>query len=120
VSRYQKGNTNLDFTEARDSEWQWHQLGLMQVCTSLQTVITTPVASYYVVHKLEFQATSVKAADKSYYRLRCHTFRVFDTDLSPYCVRIQPMSQQRADAAGMDFIHVMLYHCVWCMDQIIL
>jgi len=23
VSRYQKG-TNLDFTEARDSEWQWH------------------------------------------------------------------------------------------------
>ena len=24
VSRYQKGKTNLDFTEARDSEWQWH------------------------------------------------------------------------------------------------
>ena len=22
VSRYQKGKTNLDFTEARDSEWQ--------------------------------------------------------------------------------------------------
>jgi len=37
VSRYQKGRTNLDFTEARDSEWQWHQLGQMQVCTSLQT-----------------------------------------------------------------------------------
>ena len=37
VSRYQKGKTNLDFTEARDSEWQWHQLGNMQVCTSLQT-----------------------------------------------------------------------------------
>jgi len=36
VSRYQKGKTNLDFTEARDSEWQWHQLGHMQVCTSLQ------------------------------------------------------------------------------------
>ena len=29
--------TNLDFTEARDSEWQWHQLGCMQVCISLQT-----------------------------------------------------------------------------------
>jgi len=27
VSRYQKGETNLDFTEARDSEWRWHQLG---------------------------------------------------------------------------------------------
>jgi len=37
VSRYQKGNINLDFTEARDSEWQWHQLDHMQVCTSLQT-----------------------------------------------------------------------------------
>jgi len=37
VSRYQKGNTNLDFTEARYSEWQWHQLGRMQVCTSIQT-----------------------------------------------------------------------------------
>jgi len=23
VSWYQKGKTNLDFTEARDSEWQW-------------------------------------------------------------------------------------------------
>jgi len=23
VSRYQKGKTDLDFTEARDSEWQW-------------------------------------------------------------------------------------------------
>jgi len=37
VGRYQKGKTNLDFTEARDSEWLWHQLGHMQVCTSLQT-----------------------------------------------------------------------------------
>jgi len=37
VSWYQKGKTNLDFTEARDSEEQWNQLGHMQVCTSLQT-----------------------------------------------------------------------------------
>jgi len=37
VSWYQKGKTNLDFIEARDSEWQWHQLGRMQVCTLLQT-----------------------------------------------------------------------------------
>jgi len=37
LSRYQKGKSNLDFTEPRDSEWQWHQLGCMQVCTSLQT-----------------------------------------------------------------------------------
>jgi len=37
VSWYQKGKTDLDFTEARDSEWQWHQLGHIQVNTSLQT-----------------------------------------------------------------------------------
>ena len=37
MSRYQQGKTKLDFTEARDSEWHRHQLGHMQVCTSLQT-----------------------------------------------------------------------------------
>jgi len=37
VSQYQKGKTKLDFIEARNSEWQWHQLGHMHVCTSLQT-----------------------------------------------------------------------------------
>ena len=37
MSRYQKGKTNLDFTEARDSEWQWNHLGHMQICTLLQT-----------------------------------------------------------------------------------
>jgi len=51
VSWYQKGKANLDFIEARDSEWQWHQqwhqLGHMQVCTSLQTdnhVNTSPLS----------------------------------------------------------------------------
>jgi len=31
------GKTNQDFTESSDSEWKWHQLGHMQVCTLLQT-----------------------------------------------------------------------------------
>ena len=49
VSRYQKDKTNLDFTEARDSERQWHQLGHMQVSTSLQTNnhASTPTLSFY-------------------------------------------------------------------------
>ena len=49
VSRYQKGKTNLEFTKARDSEWQRHQLGHMQVCTSLQTDnhASTPPLSFY-------------------------------------------------------------------------
>jgi len=49
MSQYQKGKTNLDFTEARDSEWQWHQLGNMQVCTLLQTdnhASTSPLSFY--------------------------------------------------------------------------
>jgi len=41
VSQYQKSNTNLDFTEVRDSELQWRQLGHMQICTSPRQ-ITTP------------------------------------------------------------------------------
>jgi len=34
LCRDDKGKTSLDFTEARDSEWQWYQLGHTQVCTS--------------------------------------------------------------------------------------
>ena len=43
--------TNVDFTEARGSEWQWHQLGHMQVCTSLQTDnhASTPPLSFETV-----------------------------------------------------------------------
>jgi len=49
VSLYQKGKSNLDFIGARDSEWQWHQLGHMQVCTSLQrdNHASTPLLSFY-------------------------------------------------------------------------
>jgi len=49
VSQYQKGKTNLDFTEVRDREWQWHQLGHMQICTSLQTNnhASTPPLSFF-------------------------------------------------------------------------
>ena len=49
VSRYQKGKNNLDFTRVRDSEWHWHQLGHMQVCTLLQTdnhASTSPLSFY--------------------------------------------------------------------------
>ena len=48
VSWYQKSKTNLDFTDATDTEWQWHQLGHMQVCTLLQTDnhASTPLLSF--------------------------------------------------------------------------
>jgi len=49
MSRYHKGKTELDFTEARDREWQWHQLGHMQVSNSLQTDnhANTPPLSFF-------------------------------------------------------------------------
>ena len=47
MGRYQKGNTNLDFTEARDSEWQWHQLGLCKSALRSRQ-ITTPAPHHSV------------------------------------------------------------------------
>jgi len=43
VSQYQKG------TEARDTEWQWHQLGHMQVSTLLHADnhASTPSLSFF-------------------------------------------------------------------------
>ena len=70
VGRYQKGKTNLDCTEARDSEWQWHQLGHMQVCTSLQTDnhANTPPLSFLQAGCPSCRPTnSVKALKADYY-----------------------------------------------------
>jgi len=45
VSQYQKGKTNLDFTEAKDSERQWHLLCKFAPCSSQ---ITTSVPHHSV------------------------------------------------------------------------
>jgi len=49
VSWYQTVKPIWISTEARGSEWQWHQLDHMQVCTSLQTDnhASTPPLSFY-------------------------------------------------------------------------
>jgi len=64
MSRYQKGKTNLDFTEARDSEWQWHQQGHMQICTPLQTnnhASTPPLSFLQAWCPSCLQTNSIKA-----------------------------------------------------------
>jgi len=50
VSRHQKGKSDLDFTEARDSERQWNPLGHMQACTPLQADnhTSTPLLSFFL------------------------------------------------------------------------
>ena len=45
MSRYQKGKTNLDFTEARYSEWQWHQLEHMHVIHLLYKLSSCLIAA---------------------------------------------------------------------------
>jgi len=75
VSRYQKDKTNLDFTEARDSECQWHQLGHMQVCTSLQTDnhASTPPLSFLQARCSSCRPTnSVKALKAAKYNQKIH------------------------------------------------
>jgi len=70
VSRYQKGKTNPDFTEAGDSEWQWHQLGHMQVCTSLQTdnhASTPPPVSFLQTGRPSCRPTNSVKALKAYF-----------------------------------------------------
>jgi len=46
VSQYQKGKTKLDFTEARDSDWHWHQLGHKCKSASHPRQITTPASHH--------------------------------------------------------------------------
>jgi len=61
VGRYQKGKNQ---SEERYSEWQWHQLGHMQVCTSLQADnhASTPPLSFLQAGCPSCHATnSVKA-----------------------------------------------------------
>ena len=76
VGRYQKGKTNLDFTTARDSEWQWHQLGQMQVCTSLQTDnhASTPLLVFLQTGCTSCCPTnSVKALKANFFDTNTHT-----------------------------------------------
>ena len=72
VSGYQKGKTNLDFTEARDGKWQWHQLGHMQVCTSLQTDnhASTPPLSFFQAGCPSGRPTNSVKAPKARYTKR--------------------------------------------------
>jgi len=59
VSRYQRGKTNQDFTEARDSEWQWNPLSAPR-----SRLITTPAAHHSVFYKLDALPATQPTASK--------------------------------------------------------
>ena len=63
VGRYQKGKTNLDFTGARDSEWQWHQLGICKSAPRSRW-ITTPAPHHSVFYRPDALPAAQPTASK--------------------------------------------------------
>jgi len=78
VGRYQKGKTNLDFTEERDSEWHWHQLGHTQVCTSLQADnhASTPPPSFFT-DQMPFMPLNQQFNENVFILIRFLMFYIF-------------------------------------------
>ena len=77
VTRYQKGKTNLDFTEARDSQWQWHQLGHMHCKSAPRSrQITMPAPHRSVFYRLD----ALPAAQPTVSKLwrHCHLNQCID------------------------------------------
>ena len=99
----------------------FHLIKIMWFLAQIRQHLKT-AAGHYIVHKLEFETTSVKGAVKSYRHLRWHTLLFFDKWSIMCHASIQPTFQQRADVAGTDVtvMHIMLFHSVWRMYQIIL
>ena len=63
VSQYQKGKTNLDFTGARDSEWQWHQLGMCKSAPRSRQ-ITMPAPHHSVFYRPDALPAAQPTASK--------------------------------------------------------
>jgi len=69
VGRYQRGKTNLDFTEARDSQWQWHQLGHLAPDRQPHQHLTT---QFFYLFITPLRQHSKIQADKQYRTQKHH------------------------------------------------
>jgi len=92
VSQYQKGKTKLDFTEARDSEWQWYQLGHMQICTLLQTD--------------NHASTPALKANASYKNIFLHSLRVSTFNICQ-CCHLVTAGTSPIHFVTADWVHLM-------------
>ena len=122
VSWYQKGKTNLDFTEARDSEWQWHQMGRIQVCTSLQTDnhASTPSLSFLQARCPSCRSTnSVEAlkASRSTWRQSLKLLFIWCTKVTHCAMLVQWHLQQFHDMQTLKYqfllsasVHIPYHH----------
>ena len=103
MSRYQKGKTNLDFTEARDSEWQWRQLGHMQVCISLQTDnhTSSPPLSFLQAGCPSCRPTnSVKPLKAKMHQIRFPPRPCYSTPIDLLAVFMGPTSEREEGRKG--------------------
>ena len=66
---YKGGKTNLDFTEARDSEWQWHQLGICKSAPRSRE-ITTPAPHHLIFYRPDALPAAQPTASK-HWRQQC-------------------------------------------------
>ena len=64
MSQYQKGKTNLDFTEARDSEWQWNPQAIRN--SALRSRQITTLAPHRSVF---YRPDALPAAQPTHYSL---------------------------------------------------
>jgi len=136
VSRYQKGKTNLDFTEARDSEWQWHPLGHMQVCILHQTDnhANTPPHALPVAQPTasKHYAASVTGKNRLWYLLTLapgygateFTAHNWKARSSYSCIWVSLLLGRIAYIECKDVAHcyrysmVFLYVCLQCFDAV--
>ena len=67
VTQYQKGRTNLSFTEARDSEWQW------AICKSApcSRQITMPAPQHSVFYRLDALPATQPTASRHWRQIIC-------------------------------------------------
>ena len=63
VSWYQKGKTNLDFTEVRDSEWQWHHSAICKSAPRSRQ-LTTPAPHHSVFYRPDALPVAQPTASK--------------------------------------------------------
>jgi len=86
--RYQKAKTNLDFTGVRENEWQWQQLGHMQICTSPQTD-NHPASHHSVFFRLDVLSAAQPTASKHWQQVKAlKTVNKWQTNGNPlwfYC-----------------------------------
>jgi len=78
VSQYQKGKTNLDFTEARDSEWQWHQLGIRKSAPRSRQ-ITMPTPHHSVFYRPDALPAAQPTASKHWRQKHWSSTRQLET-----------------------------------------